>query len=428
MDRCIVFVCQDPGNPIPAASFALDKNGDGFLAYGVRYLDRDAAFSLDPLHLPLSHDTRKIPRHKDGSYGVLTDAGPNTWGVRLTSSLMRANHRALPVTPVDWLLQSWHYGAGCLGFSERPDQPPRPGVAPAPLQQLTKRVVEVIEALSTIVDTEIDEEVQRLVFPGGSLGGVRPKTVVMHEGVEHIAKFSRMDDAFDVPTVEYATLRLALKAGITVPDFELVTIGGRSVLLVARFDRTAAGRRVHYISANTLINIDTLSGDRREYKTKYSYAGIAESMRRINDEAVADSQQLFRRMVFNILVGNVDDHMRNHALIMTERDKYRLSPAFDILPHLQSTSAPQSIGVGALGAASTIANAMSQHERFFLNNREARHIVDEVRAVVAAWRTVFREEGVSERDMHLLGPCFDAADEAEQMSAAVRLPPGPTDV
>lgn len=412
MDSCVVFSCEDPFNPVPIARFALDANGDGYFGYGMRYLERDDAFSIDPLHLPLTQHVHKIPRHQDGTYGVLSDAGPNAWGMKLTTSMFRQQNRELPLTAVDWLMQCWHYGSGCLGFSPSATHLPNPGVHPAPFQDFSTRVIRAIESLATQVDAEVDKEVARLVFPGASLGGVRPKTVTMFEGVEHIAKFSRLDDRFDVPTVEYATMMLAHRAGIQVADFELREIGGRSVLLVARFDRTDDGRRLHYLSAKTLINIDTVSHDKREYKTRYSYAGIAEALRPIDPDAVKDSHELFRRMVFNIMVGNVDDHMRNHAVLKSEQGRYRLSPAFDLVPHLDAAGMPQSIGVGAYGAASTMTNAMSQCERFFLTYNEALQIIMQVRDVVMQWKSVFQEAGVSRNDIYLLGPCFDAAENA----------------
>lgn len=409
---CTIFDCTDPAVPVPVAKFALDENGNGHFGYGVRYIDRPGAFPLDPVHLPLSADVHLIARHRDGSYGVLSDAGPNAWGMKLTSSINRKRGQSLPSTPVEWFLKSWHYGSGCLGFSEHHSIMPDPGVRPSSVSELNARMVATIEALSADPDTELDDEAVRVFFPGSSLGGVRPKTVVMHDGVEHIAKFSRQDDRFDVPAAEYATLRLAHMAGIAVPDFELIRIGDKSVLLVARFDRTADGKRLHYMSANTLVDVDVLSPDRREYKTRYSYPGIAEAMRPINDRAQEDSHELFRRMVLNILVGNVDDHMRNHALLMRAPGRFVLSPAFDIVPQLDAATIPQSIGVGVDGPASTIGNALSQCGRFLLKENEARQIVEEVRDAVSQWRRVFREAGISQTDIYTLTNCFSVADAA----------------
>jgi serine/threonine-protein kinase HipA len=388
--------------------FALDKNGDGLLAYGKSYQRLANALPLDPVHLPVSPKPHRIPRQPDGSYGVISDAGPNAWGVKLTASISRVTKTPVPQTPVDWLLHSWHYGAGCLGFSAEPSTPPQLGMVPQSTTQLSARLVKAIEMLATHPDEDLDQEAIRLALPGGSLGGVRPKTVVLHEGKEYIAKFSRPDDPFDVPKVEYATLMLAFRAGVRLPDFEHVEIGGRSVLLIERFDRTRDGKRIHYISANSLIGMGRVTDN--DYKTRYSYAGIAEAMRGINEHVVEDSHELFRRMVINILVGNVDDHMRNHGLVLSDNGKYRLSPAFDIVPHIDAASMPQWIGVGAHGRASTIENALSQRGRFQLTHDEAIAIINQVRAVASGWRAIFREAGVSQRDILLLVSCFGAAE------------------
>jgi serine/threonine-protein kinase HipA len=422
MKLCTVFVCTDPDRPFAAAKFAVDANGAGHFRYGKNYLNYGDAFALDPLTLPLSVEQMQIPRHKDGSYGVLSDAGPNTWGVRVTASIFKQSNKPFPATIVDWLLEASHHGSGCMAFSPSPDIPPAHPHAPMPMSSLNQRLMKVMEHLASHADTELDDEAIRLVSPGASLGGVRPKTVVMHEGIEHIAKFGRADDKFNVPVAEFATMRLAHMAGIDVPDFELVSIADKPVLLVARFDRTAAGGRLHYISAKTLVNINTLSEDQREYKTRYSYAGIAESARGISDQSVMDSKQVFRRMVFNILVGNVDDHLRNHGYLMNRPGNFVLSPAFDLVPHLESINTPQSIGVGAYGPASTMDNAMSQCGRFFLRPNEAREIVGEVREVVSRWRQEFRDAGMTQTDIHALTGCFDAADQAERMAARLRTP------
>lgn len=412
LTSCAIFDCSRPTQPRPVASFALDEAGDGHLGYGRHYVNDRDAFALDPVHLPLISDRQLVRRRRDGSFGVLSDAGPNAWGVRLTSSINRKHNLPQPATPVEWFIKSWHFGSGCLGFSAHHTITPQQGVVAAPLADLQARQVRAIEALSTDADAPLDEEAIRLFFPGGSLGGVRPKTVVMHEGMEYIAKFSRLDDRFDVPAAEYATLRLAHAAGIDLPDFELVTIGGRSVLLVARFDRAADGGRIHYLSANTLLDIDQVSAD--QYRTSYSYAGIAEALRPLDAQVQADSHELFRRMVLNILVGNVDDHLRNHALLRQADGRYRLSPAFDIVPHLDAAVLPQSIGVGADGAASTLENALSQCGRFLLRDVEARAIIEQVRSAVSPWRKVFRESGVTATDIQTLSSCFAVADRAER--------------
>lgn len=407
-----IFDCSVPAAPIPVASFRLKANGDGRFGYGRRYLEREDAFSIDPRHLALQEKEHLLPRQPDGTYGVLSDAGPNAWGARLTTRLLRKENKPLPQNAVEWFLQSKHFGSGCLAFAARPDEPPHLGDIPSRSTDLSTRLLDALDRYVKDSDQDLDAETVNLLFPGSDLGGLRPKTIVMHDGVEHIAKFSRPDDLFDVPAAEYATLRLAHLAGITVPSFELVQVGTRSVLLVERFDRTGEGNRIHYLSAHSILRPRPLSPDQNEYKSSFSYGAIAEALRPRNDAAPEDAHELFRRMVLNIMVGNVDDHLRNHALLMRAPGEFRLSPAFDICPHLQALNHPQYIGVGAYGPASTVENALSQCQRFFLSRNEALAIVKEVKDVASTWRSVFAQAGVGETDRYRLAACFAVADEA----------------
>ena len=417
----IVFDCSTPAVPMPVASFGLTANGDGRFAYGRRYLERRDAASIDPWHLPLQGKEQPLPRQPDGTYGALSDAGPNAWGARLTARLLRKDKKPLPANPVEWFLQSKHFGSGCLAFAPSPDAPPQLGDIPGRSTDLSMRLLMALDRYVQDPDRDLDAETVNLLFPGSDLGGLRPKTIVMHDGIEHIAKFSRPDDVFDVPAAEFATLMLAHKAGITVPSFELLGIGERSALLIERFDRTSDGNRLHYLSAHSVLQPKPLSPDHREYKSSFSYGAIAEALRPRNDAAPEDAHELFRRMVLNIMVGNVDDHLRNHAFLRVQPGVFRLSPAFDLCPHLEAPVRGQQIGVGAYGTASTIDNALSQCGRFFLARKEASAIVAEVKAVVSTWRNVFADAGVSETDRYRLSACFAVADAADAVQVNLGL-------
>lgn len=418
IDSCIVFDCSNPEASIPIGRFGLDAHGNGRFGYGLRYLQTLSAFSLDPIHVPLQTQEIAIARRGDGTYGVFSDAGPNAWGAQLTLKLLRESNRRAPRNAVEWFLSSLHHGSGCLGFSTDPRTPPQLKDDIQSSRALSARALREIEAYTADPAVRIDAETAHLLFPGSGLGGVRPKTVVMHDGTEHIAKFSRPDDLFDVPAAEYATLRLATRAGVNVTSFELIKILNRSVLLVDRFDRVEAGR-IHYASAHSFLDPKPLSPDGREYVTSFSYAGIAEVLRPYGADARADAHELYRRMVLNIMVGNVDDHLRNHAFLMLQPGQYRLSPAFDIVPHIEAAGRPQSIGVGEFGSASTIANALSQCGRFLLTQPEARQIISEVKDIASTWRKEFRDAGVAPRDIHTLAGCFSVADEAERQQVQV---------
>lgn len=418
-----VFDCSKPAAPVSMASFSLKGNGDGRLQYEKYYLQREDAFSIDPNDLRLQEKEISVPRQADNTYGALSDAGPNAWGAKLRIRLLRKCKKPLPENAVEWFLQSKHFGSGCLAFGSQQDEPPRLCDVLGQSASLTTRMLDALSQYLTDSNRDLDAETVNLLFPGSDLGGLRPKTIVMHDGVEHIAKFSRPDDRFDVPAAEYATLRLAYMAGITVPSFELLQIDTRSVLVIERFDRTEDGCRIHYLSANSLLRPRPLSADGREYKTSYSYAAIAEALQLQNPEASVDTHELFRRMVLNIMVGNVDDHLRNHALLMKEPGIFRLSPAFDICPHLEAPLRPQYIGVGVYGPASTIQNALSQCERFLLTRDEAAAIVTEVKDVASRWRDVFADSGINKTDRYRLAGCFAVADEAATVQVNLGLNP-----
>lgn len=420
IQSCVVFDCTNPGSPIPIGRFALDAHGNGRFGYGLRYLQTANAFALDPIHVPLQQPELAVPRRGDSTYGIFSDAGPNAWGAQLTLKLLRESNQLAPQNAVEWFLSSLHHGSGCLGFSTDPRTPPHFKVDIQSSSALSARALREMEAYAIDPATRLDSETAHLLFPGSGLGGVRPKTLVVHDGTEHIAKFSRSDDLYDVPAAEYATLRLATRSRINVPSFELIKIQDRSVLLVERFDR-AGDKRIHYASAHSFLDPRPLSPDGREYVASFSYAGIAEVLRPYGLDARADSHELYRRMVLNIMVGNVDDHLRNHAFLMHQPGQYRLSPAFDIVPHLEAPGRPQSIGVGEFGPASTIANALSQCGRFLLTKDEARAIISEVKEIASGWRDEFREAGVPPRDIHALAGCFSVADEADRPQIPVQI-------
>lgn len=396
MDANTVWITLDPKSPIIAAKFMVNSNGEVQLQYVEGYSHRIDAFALDPLRLPLSAIPIGLPQQQDGSYGVLSDAGPEAWGKRVIAQVLRQRKQATPATFVDWLRMAPGNASGCLRFTAEQDP------LPVQVSDLTGKALSSIEQFACRSDLPLDEEAIALLWPGASMGGARPKTIVLHDGIEYIAKFSLADDAFNMPAAEYATMRLAHQAGINVPDFELIEVAGKPVFLVSRFDRTPGGKRLHYLSAKTLVHIDSLSVDRREYQANYSYAGILESARSISEQPEADGKELFRRMVFNILVGNVDDHLRNHGYLMNLSGRYTLAPAFDLVPHPDADELPQSIGVGTLGAASTMNNAFSQCSRFYLEPEEAKIIIGEVREVVSHWQTIFQEAGLSKQDMQKL--------------------------
>lgn len=350
------------------------------------------AFALDPENLPLRRGPTTT-RRRGLLPGVLADATPDRWGRRI---IEETRPPGPPMISGDWLLASGDERVGCLAFSTTPSPPPQdPGFA-------------ATEDLATIA--EGFERLERGESPGGlaerlwragiSLGGARPKAAVAHEGALWIAKFARRDDEYDQCASEHATMRLAEKCGIRAAPTKVLAIGPRKVVLVRRFDRTDEPFQptCHYLSGLSALGYDdtTEAG---------SYAELAAFIHRHGTLQVADRHELFRRMVFNVLCGNRDDHLKNHGFVRGTDGGWRLSPAFDIVPQPDMPDA-QAIGLGIMGGMATRLNYMSRIKDFDLDAAAADATVAGMIGVMRPWRRMFAEWGVSAATIRRLERAF----------------------
>jgi serine/threonine-protein kinase HipA len=259
-------------------------------------------------------------------------------------------------------------------------------------------LAEMAEVVRKVLANEpVPELQQRLVRPGVSLGGARPKSLIAIEGEPWLVKFSEGED-LDTELVEHAAMTLAARCGIEVAPTRALAVAGRHAVAIRRFDRAGAGR-LHAVSALVAL---------RAVGEEPGYPQLAQLLRRRAPAAVirAQQEQLFRRMVFNILVDNTDDHEKNHALLRQEDGAWLLAPAFDIVPAAQGLGY-QAILVGDAGAEGSLENAMSQVRAFGLTAAAGRKIVGEVARVVEGWQAHFREVGVRERDVEVLAQYID---------------------
>jgi serine/threonine-protein kinase HipA len=242
-----------------------------------------------------------------------------------------------------------------------------------------------------------------VLLHGTSIGGARPKAAVDIDGRQWIAKFSSTTDQYRVVRWEAASLTLALAAGIRVPTHQLKQVNGRDTLLVERFDREGVDanvRRHLMLSALTMLNLDDTEA------ALSSYPDLSEVLLRHAQDPTADRTELFRRMVFNILIGNEDDHAKNHACFWNGQ-RLRLTPAYDMLPQRRSgMEGRQAMIVGTLGQGgreSTLTNALSDAARFGLRADEAVAIATEVLNVVEEqWEQRFLNVGVPAREIAAL--------------------------
>ncbi len=399
-ERKITVFIYLPGETVavPAGRFVHSSESEiGSFAYGRRYVERSNALSVDPVALPLGVHPQEA-RGSGGLYGAFRDASPDYWGRLVIASEMNAPLEAL--NDIDYLLAANATRVGNLDFRISPEDPESELAPP-----YFNRLPDILEAAEKIESGgKVERHLIQLLRQGSSMGGARPKCTVEWENALWIAKFSAKGDSLNFPRIEYATMTLAALCGIRIPDVRVISFGGRDVFVIRRFDRDKSGKgwlRHGFISALSLMQWDEWD------RVRWDYPSIADTMRRYTK--ADDIRQLFRRMVFNILVRNTDDHPRNHGFLIHGK-KIELSPAYDIVP----TPARQGIGtefdlalcVGDQGRKATIQNALSRCARFGISNQEALHIIDEIQTTVCNWRKHFQDHGVSDHDADMLGPSF----------------------
>jgi len=397
---CFVYITL-PGETgfVTAAKFVLTADARGLatgrFVYGRKYLERQNAVPIDPLELELSEKTYETTG-LNGIFGALRDSSPDYWGRRIID---RRSGRTNP-GEMDYLLLSPDDRAGALGFGLNPEPPAplRRFNQTMDLERLQKLADEIIAGKELPKDAAA-EQAQDLMLAGTSMGGARPKAVVEDEAGLWIAKFNRLDDRWNHARIERAMLKLGRECGLNTAESRIATIGDRDALLVKRFDRekTDQGyRRARMLSALTLLRAEEHTKERG----KWSYVLLAEELRRLSAQPKIDAPELFRRMCFNALISNIDDHPRNHAVIAMEAD-WTLSPAYDLTPSPEISDEHRDLALecGDMGRYANASNLLSQSARFLLNPNEAARIVDDVeRVVTGKWYEFSRREGVSEKD------------------------------
>lgn len=409
--ECFVYLML-PGalEFVTAGRFVLSEDRHGIplgrFVYGRRYLARPDAVPIDPIELPLATRTFETTRLK-GLFGALRDAGPDYWGRRVIE-----RHAGLAqLSEMDYLLQSPDDRAGALGFGL--DVTP-----PAPLRQFNRtlelpRLIALADWLiahegsaEPSADAELNQ-VQDLLLLGTSMGGARPKAVIEDNGQLWIAKFNRQDDPWNHARVEHAMLALARECGLHTAESRVIQVAGRDVLLVRRFDREpheGGYTRARMLSALTLLR----TGDSHQDRDRWSYLLLVEELRRISARPQDDSRELFKRMTFNALISNTDDHPRNHAVLAPQLE-WRLSPAYDLVPFPAVSTERRDLALvaGDYGRYANATNLLSQCARFLLSKEEASRIIDDLEAQVRGrWYAVARREGVSEADCAKISRAF----------------------
>jgi serine/threonine-protein kinase HipA len=350
----------DPGPMLP-----------GSFEYAPSYAEAGLAWSVDPVNLPFIPGRRfEAPRYA-GLHDVLRDACPDAWG----QALIRREH-ALPADerPLRYLLLSSNADRwGALAVGARP----RASVAELNAPTLP-RLGHLVEELVALAEDRpaVRPALRRRLIQTASVGGARPKATVWdHEGRLWLAKPRLSTDVTDIPMLEHAAHRWGTAAGLRFASTELHA-HGRSVVLALRFDREN-GRRRMCVSAASLLQSEHPGDHVRD--DRWSYPRLAEELKRVGAPP-EDRLELFGRMVFNAMCGNDDDHVRNHAVVWNEGERrWRLSPAFDVVPNPLETPARLAMQLSSGRADISREAALADAHRFGLDSRaKAERCLDEL--------------------------------------------------
>jgi serine/threonine-protein kinase HipA len=390
------------------------KNKEGAtFEYNEAWLEHPNRFSLEPA-LKLGpgpfHTAADTPM-----FGAIGDSAPDRWGRALMRRMerRRAEHEGqAPRTlhEMDYLLLvDDEARAGALRFAETES-------GPFLRQEEVRRIPPLVElpkllsaAEHVIEETDTEEDLRLLFAPGSSLGGARPKASVREkDGHLAIAKFPRKDDEINTVVWEAVALTLAQKAGISVPAARVATVANKPVLLLRRFDRDGK-RRIPFLSAMSMLGA-------KDNET-HSYLEIVDALRQHGAAPKADMEELWRRIVFNILISNTDDHLRNHGFLYEGSDGWRLSPAYDlnpvptdIKPRILTTAINEDDGTASL------ALAMSVAKYFELDTAQAREIAAQVGRAVSKWRSEAARHGITKSEIDRMASAFEHEDLKEALS------------
>ncbi|OZB74926.1 MAG: phosphatidylinositol kinase [Thiomonas sp. 14-64-326] len=411
LDDLSLWYLGDPAAPRYVGALRLVSAGKGVsLRYGRDWLASGFALSED---LPLIDNEfmppGRLSTDAQRAVGAVDDARPDRWGEKVIRFVDKPKRLSL----MEYLYYAGDDRFGALGVSTSPDTySPRAG-SPLPRLEQAQQLSDVVAKIEASEPLSVLET--KMIAGGGSpLGGAKPKALIDIGGEQWVIKFFN-NEPVDTPLIEHASMTLAKRAGITVAETQVIRLADANAIAIRRFDRVQR-RRIHSISAGTAIRAATASGDEPEM----GYPELARILRRVgitqDDTYQRDARELFRRMVFNILMDNTDDHEKNHALLVVNpfaNGRLKLAPAYDVLPS-NSGQGYQEFVCGAHGRESTLDNAMSQCEAFGLLPAQAAAEVVGVIDVVNTWQEHFVQTGVTRHDIESLAERIDGTELLKQ--------------
>jgi len=412
-ERLFAWYLADPRQPVLIGEIGRVSNGDASLTYAPTWRQTGFALSED---MPLLDQTYSPVhrRHREpAAAGALDDSRPDRWGEKVIRTLYKKG-----ATLRDHLYLAGDDRFGGLGVSGSDAEYQPFNRRPLPRLQDVPSLAEAAAIIQS-GEGELDAQRRELLGAGGSLGGAKPKAVVNIDGDEWVVKFFD-GEPWDQPLVEHACMTLAQTAGVRVAQTRVIGMPTEHAIAVRRFDRVG-NTRVHSISACTLLRAATPQGE----APQYGYPHLARRLRAMGNVQRLDEhlQDLFRRMAFNILIANTDDHEKNHAVtyeFINGAPVVNLSDAYDVV----------TTGSGAFAHEFMIADgvtdpdlgaALSVHRDFGLDETQARQAISEVVRVVDGWREHFTALGVTAGDIETLAEFIDS-DELQQQRTWYRHP------
>ncbi len=389
--------------------FYLGNRWASSFEYSDSWLSDDRRFPLEP-SLPLVPG-RQQPASKATAgplHSVFSDAAPDGWGLAVIARLIRHEtgsfnpHALSPLTYFAFVSDEFRFGALRFRDDKGSVLSAARGPSAIPSSFTLSTLLEATRALEA--DDETAEQISILLGKATSLVGLRPKcSVTDEEGTLYVAKFPSTKDVIPVTRGEALAMCIAREAGLAVSDFRLHMVDSSPALLLRRFDRLPNGQRLHCASALTMLDLT-----REEVGT---YTEVAAAIRRYGDEVRGDLHELFRRMVFNVLIRNTDDHLGNQNFIYAGRGKWKLSPVYDVNPfpvgpHMMSTWISPEVG-----QTPSIDACIDASGHFDMSGMEAKRSIARIADVVRDWRRLAcgPDVGMTEREADLYAPSFDHA-------------------
>jgi serine/threonine-protein kinase HipA len=371
-------------------------------------------FSLDPALQLLEGAFHASPDKP--LFGAIEDSAPDRWGrllMRRAERKFATKEKRHPrtLTEIDFLLLvDDETRQGALRFKKTPETPFLTTYAKNSIPPLISLGKLLTASNHVLQDSDTEEDLRLILAPGSSLGGARPKASVRDkDGHLMIAKFPKQEDEIDVIGWEAVALKLAAKAGIVTPQWRLESIGKRRILLLRRFDRLQ-NSRIPFLSAMSALQA-------KDNET-HSYLEIADAIRQMSVHPQQDLRALWRRMVFNVLISNVDDHLRNHAFLYSDASGWTLSPAYDLNPTPTDVK-PRALSttIDRIDPSASLDLAFNVGAYFELNSMEMKQIAKEVALATTEWQTTAKQLKIPKKEADRMASAF----EHEDLSKAIHL-------